>query len=106
MAKWYGKVGYVSTEEVAPGVWDPNTVTEYPYYGDVLEYTSRWSSSNQVNDNRDITARISIMADPYAYEHFSKIKYAEFMDALWEVKSATPQRPRIILTLGGVWNGK
>lgn len=105
MSKWYGKVGYITTEETEPGVWKEK-VTEADYYGDVLEYTSRWNSSNKVNDDTDITARISIVADPFAYEHFSKIKFAQFMDAMWEVKSASPQYPRLILTLGGVYNGE
>ena len=105
MAKWYGTIGYITNKEVEPGDWQP-TVTEDKYFGDVLEYTSRWSSSNKVNDDTDITARISVMADPFAYQNFSKIKFAEFMDAVWEVKSASPQYPRLILTLGGVYNGE
>ena len=105
MAKWYGRVGYITTEEIQPGVWNPSVV-EHKYYGDVLEYTSRWNSSNKVNDDRDITARISIVADPFAYQNFSKIKYAEFMDTVWEVTSINPQYPRLVLSLGGVWNGE
>ena len=105
MAKWYGTVGYITTEETEPGVWKEK-VTEAKYYGDILEYTSKWSSSNKVNDDIDITARISVMADPFAYRHFSKIKFAEFMDTVWEVKSASPQERRLILTLGGVYNGE
>ena len=105
MAKWYGVVGYVTTEETEPGVWKQK-VTETKCYGDILEGTSRWNSSNKVNDDIDITARISIMGSPFAYQNFSKIKFAEFMDAVWEVKSATPQDHRLILSLGGVWNGE
>ena len=105
MSKWYGTVGYIDHEETEPGVWEEK-VTESKYFGDVLEYTSRWNSSNKVNDDTDITARISIVADPFAYQNFSKIKFAEFMDTLWEVKSASPQYPRLILNLGGVYNGE
>ena len=105
MSKWYGTVGYITTEETEPGVWK-EVVTETKLYGEVLDYMSRWGSSNQVNDNLDITARISVVADPYAYEHFSKLKFVEFMDAMWEVKSASLQRPRLILSLGGVYNGE
>lgn len=105
MSKWYGKVGYITIKETEPGVWK-GKVTENNYFGDVLEYTSRWNSSNKVNDDVDITARISIMADPFAYQNFSKIKFAEFMDAVWEVKSASVQPPRLVITLGGVYNGE
>lgn len=105
MAKWHGKVGYIVNEQVRPGIWKPKPV-EKSYYGDVLEYSSRWYSSNKLNDDTDITARISIVADPFAYQNFSMIKYVEFMDTVWEVKSATPQYPRITLNLGGVYNGE
>lgn len=105
MAKWYGIVGYINNEEVEPGEWRPK-VTESKYFGDVLEYTSRWNPTNKVNDDTDITARISILADPFAYHHFSKIKFAEFMDSMWEVKSTSLQFPRLVLTLGGVYNGE
>ena len=105
MAKWYGKVGYITTEKVRPGYWEPTPV-ERSYFGDVLEHTSRWRSSSNLNDDSDITARISIVADPFAYQNFSNIKYVEYMDTVWEVNSISPQYPRLILNLGGVYNGE
>lgn len=105
MSKWYGKVGYVTTEEVEPGDWKTKAI-EDDYFGDVLEYSSRWTSPNKVNEDINVTARISIVADPFAYQNFSRIKYAEFMDTVWEVTNIKPQYPRLILTLGGVYNGE
>lgn len=35
MAKYYGIVGYVITEETSPGVWGEVT-NERPYYGDIV----------------------------------------------------------------------
>lgn len=105
MAKWYGRVGYVTTVETEPGIWEP-TVTERQYYGDLLKNVSKWATNtNSINDNLNVANQISIVADPYAYQHFSSIKYVEFMDAMWNVTSAEPQYPRIILTVGGVYNG-
>lgn len=106
MAKFYGKVGYVETGETSPGVWGEK-VTEINYYGDVLRRTSRWAtSSDSTNDDLNIDSQISIVADPFAYQKFHAIKYVEFMGALWKVASVEPQYPRLILTLGGVYNGK
>ena len=105
MAKWYGKVGYIMQEEVRPGVWGP-TPTERIYYGDLLSGMSKWSSSATVNDNLNVANKISIMADPFANQHFSHIKYVEFMGAMWNVTSVEPQPPRLILTVGGVYNGQ
>ena len=106
MARWFGKVGYSETVETAPGVWMPqDTVCEY--YGDVLRNTTRWSgNSNSTNDNLTVTTQISIVADAFAIKKFHAIKWIEFMGARWAVDSVDPtQPPRLILNLGGVWNG-
>lgn len=105
MAKWYGKVGYIITEESVPGRWTAKPV-ERDYFGDVLSISSRWYSSNNINDNLDISKRISIVADPFAYDNFALIKYVEYMGTLWDVNSIEPQYPRIILNIGGVYNGE
>ena len=106
MAKWYGIVGYVITTETEPGVWEP-VVTERPYSGDLLKNISKWAvSSNSTNDDLNVSNQISIVADPFAYQNFSSIKYVEFMDTMWEVTSAEEQYPRLILSVGGVYNGE
>lgn len=106
MARWFGKVGYSETVETVPGVWTSNdTVREY--YGDVLRNTTRWSrNSDSTNDNLTVNTQISIVADPFAIEKFHAIKWIEFMGARWAVETVDPtQPPRLILTLGGVYNG-
>lgn len=105
MARFCGIVGYLTTEETRPGIWE-DIITERKYYGDIVSNRSRWESTESVNDNINITSDISILADAYAYQHFSEIKYVEFMGAKWRVSSATPDRPRITLTLGGLYNGQ
>lgn len=104
MAKFYGKVGYAETEQTAPGVW-VDQITERTYFGDVLSNATRWVNADGLNDDLKVTTRISIMADAYANEHFSKIKYCEWMGTRWKVTEVTPQRPRLLLTLGGEYNG-
>ena len=105
MAKFYGKIGYSTTEETAPGVWEEN-VTERSYYGDLIRNTRRYQSTDQVNDDLNISNEISILADPYAYENFHSMKYVEFMGAKWKVTSIEVQYPRLILSVGGVYNGE
>lgn len=102
MAKWYGKIGYIIQEEVEPGVYLP-VATERKCYGELLSGMSKWSPTNKVNDDLNLANKISIMADPFAIQHFSKIKYVEFMDALWEVSSVELAQPRLILTVGGLY---
>lgn len=106
MAKWYGVVGYAETKQTQPGVWKDD-ITERKYSGDVVRNSSRWSSSSDsTNDDLDINNQISILADPFAYQNFHNIKYIEFMGAKWKVTSVdASQYPRLILTIGGVYNG-
>ena len=105
MAKWYGKVGYVISVEKRPGVWAPQPV-EHPYYGDQMRPMAKWQQSGNVNDDLNMANQISIVADPFAYENFSSIKYVEFMGAMWKVTSIEIQHPRLILTIGGIYNGQ
>ena len=106
MAKWFGKIGYSETVETAPGVWMPqNTVREY--YGDVIRNTTRWSRNpDSTNDNLTVNTQISIVADSFAVDKFYSIKWIEFMGTKWCVENVDPTQPhRLLLTLGGVWNG-
>lgn len=104
MNKWYGKVGYVETAEVEPGVWDEQeTIREY--YGELVKNSSKFRVSGDVNDDRDITVELSIVADSYADLHFHSIRYVEFGGVKWKVNTVESRRPRLILSLGGVYNG-
>ena len=104
MNKWYGKVGYIETAEIEPGTWDEQeTVREY--YGEWVKKSSKFVVSGDVNDNRDVSAELSIVADAYADLHFHSIRYVEFGGVKWKVNTVEPRRPRLILSLGGVYNG-
>lgn len=106
MAKFYGVVGYSETSETSPGVWD-SVITERTYSGDVIRNTSRWTtSSDSTNDDLNISNQISIIADPYANQNFHSMKYIEFMGTKWKITSVDVQYPRLILTIGGVYNGQ
>lgn len=104
MAKWYGVIGYEETLETRPGVW-MNQITERNYYGDVIRNSRRLQTANQLNDNINISNEISIVADPYANQNFHAMRYVEFMGAKWKIENITVQYPRLILSLGGVYNG-
>lgn len=104
--KYFGKVGFVYTEETVPGVWE-EVQTEKDYYGDVLRYSKSYqTTSEKVNDDVNFNNQISILTDPFAMNHFQDIKYLEWMGAYWKITSVEIQYPRLILTIGGVYNGK
>ena len=103
MAKFYGNVGYVITGESSPGVWGEQ-VKERPYYGDVIKNNKRWSQTENLNDDITLNNQISILADAFAFEHFFAMKFVRWMGASWTVTNVEVQRPRLILTIGGVYN--
>lgn len=104
MAKFCDVVGYAETRECRPGIWE-ETITERPYYGDVLRNTRRLEGADTINGDVTLNNRISIVADPYAYQHFLAIRYVKWMGVSWKVTNVEVQSPRLLLTIGGVYNG-
>ena len=92
MAKFFGPIGFATTVETRPGVWIRNT--------------RRLQTADQVNDDINISNEISIVADPFANGNFHSMRYIGFMGAKWKISSVEVKYPRLILTLGGVWNGQ
>lgn len=101
--RYYGKIGFGLTIETVPGVWLDKLEERY-YFGDIVKNVHRWENSQNLNDDINISNQISIIADPFAFSHLTAIKYAEFAGNLWKVTSVEIQSPRLILTLGGVYN--
>ena len=104
MAKYFGKIGYAEQVETAPGVWEEQ-ITERQYYGDVVRNIRKLESSGDINDNINVSMEISIVADPYAIQNFHAMRYVEFMGSLWKITSVEVNYPRLILSIGGVYNG-
>ena len=105
MAKFYGVIGYAVTKETAPGVWTEE-IAEQSYYGDLTRNMRRLQDSGDLNDDINVAFEISIVADPYANANFHSMRYVAFMGAKWKISKVEVQYPRLILTLGGVYNGK
>jgi hypothetical protein len=104
MAKFYGVIGYGDNQEIAPGVWE-DAIVERVYTGDVVRNTRRLEDSGVLNDDITVGNSISIVADAYANEHFFAIRYIEWAGTLWVVSDVEVQSPRLLLRLGGVYNG-
>lgn len=104
MAKFYGTVGYGEQVKTAPGVFEDVIVTR-KYRGDVLRNSRGLENADSVNFDISVGNSISIVADAYANEHFFAIRFVEWMGARWIVADVEVQRPRLILRLGGVYNG-
>ena len=103
MAKFYGIIGYEVTVETEPGIYE-ETIIENEYYGDIIKNTRRLDQAAQVNDNVNISNQISIVADPFANNNFYAMRYIEFMGAKWKITDVEVQYPRLILSIGGLYN--
>lgn len=104
MAKFYGVIGYGDSVEVEPGIWE-DQIVEHEYYGDLIKNTRKLESSGGVNDDINIINNISIVADPYANKNFYNMRYVTFMGTKWKIKNIEVEYPRLILTLGDIYNG-
>ena len=106
MARWFGVVGFnEGTVETEPGVYEQKIV-EHLYYGDSIRNTRMLQNSGGINDNINISNQISIVADPYANQNMYAMRYVEFQGTYWKVTNVEVQYPRLILTIGGLWNGE
>ena len=105
MGRFYGKVGFAVNGETSPGVWVENIIEEKSYYMEVTSDTNRFNNRPEVVDNFTISNTVSFLSDHYSTAHISNIKYVEFMGTKWKVERADIKFPRLILAIGGVYNG-
>lgn len=106
MAKFHGNIGFTEQYEKTPGNWTERIV-EKEYFGEVisLSYNAR-SGSETTNDELTVNKRISIVANDYAFQNFHFMKFVVYMGVKWKITSVEPQYPRLILSIGGVYNAK
>lgn len=104
MAKQSVVIGYALQEEIRPGVWAAENIHEVNKIVDVNP-NFRHQQTDSPNQNLTTSDEISIIADAFACKNFSNIRYVRYMGANWIVSSTRLSYPRIILTLGGVYNG-
>lgn len=105
MARFCGTVGFLTGHKTTkPGVKVP-IVEKRTYYGDITRVARHNQTGESVNDNLTLSMQVSIMADTFAYDNAFAIAFVEYSGSLWKVSSVDIQRPRLILTLGGVYNG-
>lgn len=104
MAKWSGKIGFAVPGESRPGIWE-DVIEERPYRGDQLQNYFRNQATDQLNDDINIVNKISIVADPYAMSNFHTMRYVTLGGAKWKITNIEVSRPRLILTIGGLYNG-
>lgn len=104
MTRFYGSVGYGISKEIRPGVWDEEIV-EQQYYGDVTRDAVNMKDNEQVSPDVLLGNAFSIVADAFAYNHVSEIRYITYAGVLWKVQSVEIKAPRLNIRVSGVYNG-
>ena len=103
MARYHGYVGYAIDVEAYPGVWEEQ-ISEHEYFGDVIKNRMNIQQNGNVNAKITISNSISIIGDTFAYEHVYAMRYVTYLNKKWTITNIDIQRPRLILTIGGLYN--
>ena len=105
MAKWFGKIWFATDVETRPGVHKEKLIPR-EYYGDLIRDTRRLQTvADKLNDDVNISNRLSIVMDPYIGENIHAMRCAEFMGSVWKIETVEVSFPRLILDLGGLYHG-
>lgn len=105
--RYSGKVGYSIETEVSEGNWE-NITKEVLVTGSVIDekYNNFKTSEYQTsNDSLTLQNRFSILFTKELLDNFPNIKYIIYNGIKWKVENVKLVHPRMILTVGGVWNG-
>lgn len=107
MAKYFGNIGFVKSVEDPdkPGFWR-ETVETRPYYGDVLTHQFKNTTPTYINGEITLSNSFSIVADEYANANFGYMKFIEYKGTAWSISNIEVEYPRLIINVGGVYNGK
>lgn len=105
MVKFHGEIGFGHTVETSPDVWKEQ-ITKRKYFGDVIRNARRLEvAEDKVNFDLSLSNAISIVADKYANENIFAIRFVRWGGAFWVIDSVESQPPRLILRMGGIYNG-
>lgn len=104
MAKFFGVIGYATTQETSSGIWE-DILTERQYYGDVVRNTRKLEEGTSLNNDLSIGNSFSVMADGYAMDNFYAMRYIEWRGSFWTISDVEVKAPRLLLRVGGLYNG-
>lgn len=105
MAKFTGLVGYVTQEETVPGVWSPVDNSKM-MKGDIIRQSLSNKDKDKINGDISLNHRVSLLGDAYAFNSYYAIKWIQIDGRKWEVVSVEIQRPRIVVSVGGLYNAQ
>lgn len=105
-SKFYGAVGF-SRQIIDDKTQIAREESHERFYkGDVLSSSISWENDQEIHDDLRISNRISIIADSFFKKNIGAIRYVVISDTRWKVTKVEFKFPRLILSLGGVYNGE
>lgn len=103
MAKYSGLVGYATQYEATPGVWK-NQVIQRPMKGEFVRQNAN-ITNHDVHGDSILNHRISLVGDAFAFANYFDMKWVQVHGRKITVTGVEISRPRLIVSLGGEWNG-
>ena len=103
MPKCSGVIGYALAGETQPGVWTEG-ITEKRYIGDIIKDNRRIVDQGEINGSINISNNISVISNRFMLDNMAYMRYLTFNNSKWKISSVEIKPPRIIITLGGLFN--
>ena len=106
MPKCSGIIGYALAEETQPGVWTEG-ITEKRYIGEIIKDNRRIVDQGEINSSINVTNNISIVSNKFMLDNLAFMRYitlSKSSTSKWKITSVDIKPPRIIITLGGLYN--
>lgn len=104
MVRYHGSIGYGQTVEVRPGVME-DVITERKLYGDVLRPSRSFDMDDKIIPDSRLGNRISVIVNDEITANIDTIRFIEYRGNLWHVTRIEEERPRLIISMGEVYNG-
>lgn len=98
------KIGFISTVETEPGIWE-NVTIEKKYFSDIIRNSINISSRGEINDTITYSSNVSLIANSYIRDNLHYMKYVIIDGYKWSITSIINEYPRLIISIGGIYNG-
>ena len=102
--RYRGKLGFRTQQRTTPGVWE-DQVIEKVYRGNVTRTYRATDDRDRISAEFSANHTLSVVADDYALANLGSVVYAEWQGTKWVINSVEVNRPRLLLRLGGRYNG-
>ena len=100
-----GVIGYGEQTKIRPGVVE-DVIIEKKFRGETVRPpSSGHDEGGKVNDDLKVGVTLSIVAGAYHSTHVHAIRYITWQGKRWKVANVDVAHPRLIMRLGGLYNG-